>query len=148
MTTIAYKHPYIASDSRCSAGNVIITDNENKHCHVDGWDSFIAGRACDSVDFSINLMKVASDLVYECAAISSAPDGDVYHVTQSEDGYYCRYKVESGNVYAIGSGADFALAAMDLGKTAKEAVEYAMTRDVYTGGKVVVFNVESGEFEV
>ena len=36
----------------------------------------------------------------------------------------------------IGSGCEFALAACDLGKTAVEAVEYASTRDVFTGGGV------------
>ena len=30
---------------------------------------------------------------------------------------------------------------LDYGATAKEAVEYAMAKDVYTGGKVNVFNV-------
>jgi hypothetical protein len=38
------------------------------------------------------------------------------------------------------------LAALDFGKTAKEAVEYAMTRDVYSGGKVHVYDIDKGEF--
>ncbi|WP_210772140.1 hypothetical protein [Rhodanobacter lindaniclasticus] len=37
---------------------------------------------------------------------------------------------------AIGSGWQFAIAAMDFGKTAKQAIEYAMTRDNGTGGGV------------
>lgn len=37
---------------------------------------------------------------------------------------------------AIGSGWQFALAAMDFGKTAKQAIEYAATRDNGTGGGV------------
>ena len=44
-------------------------------------------------------------------------------------------------VYAIGSGGDYALAAMELGKTAEEAVRYAMTRDGGSG-----FGVEVIEF--
>lgn len=39
---------------------------------------------------------------------------------------------------AIGSGARFALAAMDLGCTPEQAVEAAKKRDVWTGGKVTV----------
>ena len=38
--------------------------------------------------------------------------------------------------FAIGSGSDFAISAMSLGKNAKEAVEHAMQFDVGTGGRV------------
>lgn len=44
---------------------------------------------------------------------------------------------------AIGCGFQFALAAMDHGKTAPEAVAYAATRNVYTGGLITV--VDFGE---
>lgn len=44
--------------------------------------------------------------------------------------------------YAIGSGAPFALAAMDLNKSPEEAVVYASTRDVYTGGVITAFQLE------
>lgn len=37
---------------------------------------------------------------------------------------------------AIGSGAQYAIAAMDCGKSAHEAVQIAMHRDPYTGGKI------------
>lgn len=43
--------------------------------------------------------------------------------------------------HSVGSGRDFALAAMALGKTAHEAVELASTFDVYTGGSVDCFEV-------
>lgn len=38
--------------------------------------------------------------------------------------------------FAVGSGRDFALAAMFLGKNAREAVELAALFDIYTGFKV------------
>lgn len=37
---------------------------------------------------------------------------------------------------AIGSGSDFAITAMHLGKNPKQAVEIAAELDVYTGGKI------------
>jgi len=37
---------------------------------------------------------------------------------------------------ALGSGWEWAMAAMALGKTAREAVEFAMKYDVFTGGSV------------
>jgi hypothetical protein len=44
--------------------------------------------------------------------------------------------IEPGQPLAIGSGTNWALAAMDFGKTAVEAVEYAATRCNGTGGGV------------
>jgi len=45
-------------------------------------------------------------------------------------------------VVAIGSGRDFALAAMELGCSAEEAVRVAMKLDAYTGGDVDVITFE------
>lgn len=50
------------------------------------------------------------------------------------------------NDFAMGSGRDFALAAMDHGKTPAESIEYAKTRDVYTGGEVHTHDIEKGEW--
>lgn len=47
--------------------------------------------------------------------------------------------------FAIGSGRDYALAAMHLGKTAREAVEVAMHFDNSTGGEVVAVKASPGE---
>lgn len=44
--------------------------------------------------------------------------------------------------HAIGSGRDFALAAMRLGKSAREAVEIAAEFDIYTGGNIDVVDIE------
>jgi len=41
---------------------------------------------------------------------------------------------------AIGSGSHFALAMLDSGKNAVEALKYAHTRDLYTGHTVMLFN--------
>ena len=38
--------------------------------------------------------------------------------------------------HAAGSGRDFAMAAMHMGKTAREAVELACLYDIYTGGPI------------
>lgn len=47
---------------------------------------------------------------------------------------------------AVGSGGNWALSSLDHGKSAKEAVEYAITKDIYSGGKVHVYDIEKGEF--
>jgi ATP-dependent protease HslVU (ClpYQ) peptidase subunit len=45
--------------------------------------------------------------------------------------------------YSIGSGAPFALAAMDLGKSPADAVTYATTRDVFSGGVITTLFLET-----
>lgn len=44
--------------------------------------------------------------------------------------------------FAIGSGRDYALAAMHLGKNSREAVEVAIHFDNNTGGEVIEFGVD------
>jgi ATP-dependent protease HslVU (ClpYQ) peptidase subunit len=70
------------------------------------------------------------------ACLVLAPDGGV--TSYDEHG---RSFPENGK-WAIGSGQHFAIAAMDLGKSAEEAVAYAMTRDVYSGGEITVLTLE------
>ena len=43
--------------------------------------------------------------------------------------------------FATGSGGHFALAAMDLGLSAEEAVKYASTRDMYTNDTIQVAHI-------
>lgn len=45
--------------------------------------------------------------------------------------------------HAIGSGRDFAMAAMHCGRTAREAVEIAALYDVFTGGEVMALDAGS-----
>jgi ATP-dependent protease HslVU (ClpYQ) peptidase subunit len=49
----------------------------------------------------------------------------------------------SRNYHAVGSGRDYAIAAMYLGKTARQAVEIARIFDVYTGGPLQVMDVDN-----
>ena len=50
--------------------------------------------------------------------------------------------------FAVGSGRDYALAAMHLGKTAAEAVSLAMVFDNGTGGNVVTVELDGALLEV
>jgi ATP-dependent protease HslVU (ClpYQ) peptidase subunit len=55
-----------------------------------------------------------------------------------------RMDLDRSNPDAIGSGAPYALAAMDMGASAEEAVRAAMKRDIYTGGEVHVLPINVG----
>ncbi len=60
----------------------------------------------------------------------STPDRDSVMI-RSE----CNYNESAG------SGGDYAITAMDLGLSAKDAVKMAIKRDVYSGGRVRVFKL-------
>ena len=60
---------------------------------------------------------------------------DVYDVRLSQEDLFFVRKIEE-QFFAIGCGGDFALAAMECGKTPKEAVEIAAKFTVNTGGEI------------
>ncbi len=146
MTTIVYDHKtrQIAVDSRTTSCGIIKTDETNKWIFQgkDIW--FYAGLHSDIHDFlcAFDGTKPTRDL--DCIALAVI-DGCVYWCgVDNNDGTTWRQPVLHSD--AAGSGQSFALAALDFGKSAKESVEYAMTRDIYTGGKVHVYDIESAEF--
>lgn len=143
MTTIVYDHKnkQVACDSRITRGDVICT-NEGVKWLSDGqgvW--FFCGKTCDKqmlIDyFSGKPQK--DNLIPESAAFYFKFDDGVYLRTVNDDGVIQESPIDFSD--AIGSGEQWAISALDHGKTAKEAIEYAMSRDVYTGGEVVVFEV-------
>lgn len=144
MTTIAYKDGVIAYDSRAIQGTVIVDDDRDKRYHREGRDYFAAGStsdhekliALDFGDLSIDLKQVDS--------LALAWDGNnLYEVGVDEcECVFFRTPRELGKHYAIGSGALFALTAMDMGATAEEAVRMAAKRDTCTGGTIRTFKLE------
>ena len=140
MTTIAYHHDSkaIAVDSRRTMGAVIVSDNTNKIKTV-GDDKFIlCGTTSDFEHFMSlnNGEKNKRDLALDVSGIKVSgqpPFCDVYYVYMDND---VMSQVKLDYNCAFGSGLEFATAAMDFGKSAKEAVEYAITRDIYSGGEV------------
>ncbi|MNJ79145.1 hypothetical protein D3C77_770710 [compost metagenome] len=56
-----------------------------------------------------------------------------------------RQELDPANPDAIGSGAPYALAAMDMGASAEDAVRAAMKRDIYTGGKIRTLRIGGRE---
>lgn len=136
MTTIAYHHETktVAVDSRQTMNGRVVTDSANKIKSEDGVRFAFTGKACDEglfIDYYFSRQK--SSLLPEASAIVF-DDGVAYSVTVNEDGNVDMFELTMN--FTIGSGGDFALAAMDNGKSAKEAVKYAATRCIYTGGRI------------
>ena len=63
--------------------------------------------------------------------ISTGPHDDAGYPTDEEGDYGCWLATTMGGYAAVGSGADYALSAMDAGANARQAVEIACRRNVY-----------------
>lgn len=148
MTTIAYKDGLIAYDSRCTSHiGVIFDDDCDKRVHKDGVNFFLAGAPSDFDEFMEAYLKgthLDRELSVSCFAAQS---GKLYmsSVKEVKDTWIVwKEPIREGNHCALGSGENFAVAYMDLGHSAPDAVKGAMLRDTNTGGKVRTFSVADG----
>lgn len=145
MTTIVYDHKnkQIACDSRSTAGGHIASDKAIKYKEVNGVMWFLCGKTGEGGIF-INNFKPLDNIPENLDVYALRVEGGkVYLCTSGGDVFReCEVPYDA----SIGSGEDYALSALDMGRSAKEAIEYAMTRDVYTGGKVHVYDIEKGKF--
>ena len=134
MTTIVYKDGVIAWDSRTTGGDTILCDSSNK-CHIVGTLTFwCAGTVGDFGDFFrayLGDKRIGREVNVSAFVLDS---GKLFVVGCNDDGSLWRSQVLYPR--AIGSGTDFALAAMDCGLDAKAALKIAAGRDVNTGGKL------------
>lgn len=140
MTTIAYHHgdKQIAIDSRTTSGDEILTDKANKTIKNKTGLWFFSGSNCTFKDFSAMKHNDEVSPNPNCAALL-IKDNKVYAVQVNHDGYCCYTELTYN--YTLGSGGEYATGAMDHGKSAPEAVKYAMTRDSNSGGRVRVHNL-------
>ncbi|EKO3434948.1 hypothetical protein NTH51_002229 [Vibrio fluvialis] len=146
MTTIAYHHESktIAWDSRTTEGGIIKTDSAIKVLERNGVKFWLTGSRSDYELLIDAYFGAELKVVPEASAIV-LDGGEFYSCSVNEDAVFWRQNMESNE--AIGSGRYWAMAAMDFGKTPKQAVEYAKTRDCYTGGEVheLCLSVETTE---
>lgn len=68
-------------------------------------------------------------------------DGTVYLASMTGESIWT-LEIREDCPCAVGSGESYAYAAMDLGKSAADAVRSAMKRDVGTGGKIRTYKVK------
>lgn len=146
MTTIIYDHKnkQIAVDSRMSTASGTISDNNKDKTFINNkglW--FLSGQVSDHKDLVLLKHNEKCDVTPNCEAIL-LKCGKAYLVFVSDS--YCSYEELTCN-NSIGTGAKFAISALDFGNSAKEAVEYAITKDCYSGGKVRVFNLDGEEVD-
>lgn len=140
MTTVVYDHKnkQVAIDSRYTRGDIIDSDKGDKVRKDKRGIWLFAGHQGDFVDLMKLERNEKTEVRPDCGAILIS-EGKAFTVDTDNDGF-CIVS-ELTDSFAMGSGSNFAIAALDFGKTAKEAVNYAKTRDVYTGGRVRVFDL-------
>ncbi len=138
MTTIAYHHESktIAFDSRVSTTQSMCSDTAKKWFEVDSDIVISCGECADIYELERDwILDKYNDLKCE------------FMLIRNEITFYGYVKNGRKHIepllynFAIGSGAKWAIAAMDFKKDAFEAVEYAKERDFRTGGKIQKFNV-------
>lgn len=139
MTTIAYKDGIIAYDSRSCRGEFIESDRTNKRHDFKDHIFFLSGSMADFEGLMAMIVNESTTGCYDAGGLMVDPEGVLWKVGGQDNPWRQRQDLELPT--AFGSGTDFAIAAMDFGCTAKEAVKYAMTRDPGTGGKVRTFRL-------
>lgn len=135
MTTIAYHHESktMAWDSRRTVNGLITSDSAQKQVTRSGVMFWMTGCICDFELFISMYFGEKSDIVPECEALIW--DGkSLFFSGVSGECIFWKEAIDCN--FAIGSGQVFAYAAMDFNCNAVDAVEYAKTRDCYTGGRV------------
>lgn len=135
MTTIAYKDGVIAYDGRQTRSGAIVSDDCPKCQVVDGVSFLLAGAVCDEKALIAAYFGTPSPVPVECSGYV-VDGGRLIMVGHDDKTGIWKQELDLANPDAIGSGAPYALAAMDMGASAEEAVRAAMKRDIYTGGLI------------
>lgn len=143
MTTIAYKDGVIAYDGRQTRNDRIVSDSAPKCQVVDGVSFFLSGAVCDEKALIAAYFGSASPVPVECSGYV-VDDGKLMMVGCDDKTGIWKQDLDLSNPDAIGSGCAYAIAAMDMGASAEDAVRAAMKRDIYTGGTVRTVIINEG----
>ncbi|MFK7671801.1 proteasome subunit beta [Pseudomonas lundensis] len=135
MTTIAYKDGVIAYDGRQTRNDRIVSDSAAKCQVVDGVSFFLSGAVCDEKALIAAYFGTASPVPVECSGYV-VDSGKLLMVGHDDKTGIWKQELDPCSHDAIGSGSAYALAAMDMGASAEDAVRAAMKRDIYTGGLI------------
>lgn len=143
MTTIAYKNGVIAYDSQITCGSYITYDDYQKCQEVNGVKFIMCGKTCDYTALQDAYFggSVTRDVDASAIVIDG---GELWCIGANvQDGFW-KSPIPISAIYAIGSGAEHAITAMDMGADCVKAVEMAAKRDAGTGGTINSFKVILG----
>jgi hypothetical protein len=139
MTTHIYKDFEVVSDSQIT-GNYsrIEDDNFNKVVKYKSLTMFLCGDPSGIEDvLNICMSERPVETFYDVGALVWDSDyKTLYQVGSTEDQKSSKYILDPKKYYAVGSGSSYALGALDVGASAREAMRAAVKRDIMTGGKI------------
>lgn len=146
MTTIAYRGGYLVSDSRAYSGERMPIGLKSKLFDLD--DGGVIGISTTSPGASERLVKWINagsdeekfplkDIGFTALRISKSGEVFFYHDGQFPSGPL------RGDFFAVGSGAEYALGAMEQGASAIDAVHIAIKLDVWSGGDIMVKDIRT-----
>jgi len=136
MTTIAYRDGILAGDRQATAGELSSYRFRKVHKRKDG--ALIGGCGVNSLLHRYTTWFLNGEQGFK-PHMGSNPDDDIDVLIVRPDGtveFHDRfggYKIE-GKFFAIGSGAEYALGAMQFGASARQAISCAAKHDRNTGG--------------
>lgn len=153
MTTIIATKDKILSDGKVTIGNRVDSLEFKKVRNIGGYLVGGAGRLssvlnffawfehnlqCQDAQQAIPNLMIQSDPDRpdeEFIALVVHPDGKIF---MHEGNDPTRAYPLTEEYYAVGSGSDFALAALDAGAEPEKAMEVAKARDAFSGGETFV----------
>jgi len=150
VTTIIATRTAIYADSQCSAAHEFKTNKLHRITHEQSGEDYLVGGCgyLNELEFFARLLghHGLQELwklhfgEHWPPKIMKGWQTDILVVTRDKNIHLIDHALVpclvDEKVYAMGSGGDWARAALDHGKTAEEAIEYAATRDSFTKGPV------------
>jgi len=161
MTTMAYRNLVFAIDSRSTRGNVNLTSCARKSFIIsaEGFEIEDDGSGGDLPDSVQNEIRSLNGWLFSGDKQESYDEAPSFMnmigllIAPHEDSPVIVFEDEQvmvdsfdGEYFALGSGQDFALGAMDAGASAHEAVAVAAQRDQGTGFPINGWQIEDGSW--
>lgn len=144
MTVIAYRNGVMCCDTMCRYRD-FVTYNNNKILYNDKFVIGVAGLATYMEKVKLFLEK-QYDKIDDIPEIKEDSSGNseatflVYDRVKNRLTYHTSSGMEDVshiNFFATGAGAEMAIAAMEFGASAEEAVDVCIKRSPYCGGDCV-----------
>ncbi len=143
MTTVAWDGKTLAADTRCTSSG--LPYRVNKCCRLISGALF-AGAGTMSAYEAVRMwldnsgIGARPDNLKDFTGLLIDHESRIWLMDETAK----RYEIFAP-FFAIGSGRDFAIAAMALGKSAAQAVELASRFDIWTGGPITELTLTQAE---
>lgn len=150
MSTVVYKNGVMASDSRSHSGTphpIGMRDKIWRH-PSGGLFGICAGTHGDSSQFKNLIMEYHTLNFLDLHMLPSHFGGQILAVSKEGRVFYLSNGMGfvgplRADFFAIGTGAAYAYGALAAGASPEEAVEIAISADVYSGGEIRRLDLEN-----